>query len=163
MSRDAADTSQTSRRVGAYVVVPLVASGASVVLARIDPVRLSPGPVRYAGLLGVAAGLALVAWTVLTYSRAGETLSPVVRPDRLVTGGPLAWTRNPLYLGVVTAVAGVAVLTGSPVVGGYAGLLALVYHGVVVAVEEPKLAAAFGDAYRTYRERVPRWVPCRPD
>lgn len=155
------DSATASRWVRAYVVVPLVATSAAVGLAAIDPARASLGPVSYAGAVAIAAGLVLVSWTVRTYSRAGETLSPVVQPDRLVRTGPLAWTRNPLYLGVVTAVAGVAVLAGSPVAGGYAALLALMYHGLVVRVEEPKLAAVFGDAYRDYRAEVPRWLPRR--
>jgi len=79
------------------------------------------------------------------------------------TTGLLAWTRNPQYLDVVTSVAGVAVLAGSPVVAGYAGVLALACHGVVVAVEEPTLTAAFGEAYRDYRKRVGRWLPRRRD
>lgn len=141
-----------------YAVVPLVASAAGVGLALVDPTRLSLGPARYVGLPGVAVGVLLVGWTAST---AGETLSPVGQPDRLVTSGPFAWTRNPMYLGVVTAVAGVAVLAGSPVCGSYAGLMAIVYHALVVAVEEPKLAAAFGDPYRDYCSRVPRWLPRR--
>lgn len=149
--------------VRTYLVVPLVASGAAAGLARIDPTRLSPGPARYAGVVAIAAGLALVAWTVLTYSRAGETLSPVVQSDRLVTAGPLAWTRNPLYLGVVTTIVGVAVVAGSPAAAGYAGLLGVAYHAIVVGIEEPKLDAAFGDAYRSYCDQVPRWLPRCPD
>jgi len=78
------------------------------------------------------------------------------------TTGLLAWTRNPQYLDVVTSVAGVAALAGSPVVAGYAGVLALAYH-VVVAVEEPTLTAAFGEGYRDYRKRVGRWLPRRRD
>jgi len=147
--------------VRAYVVVPLVASVAAVALAWIDPTRVSLGASRYAGLAGVAGGVGLVAWTVLTYSHVGETLSPVARPNRLVTTGPLAWTRNPMYLGVVTTIAGVAVLGQSSVAGAYATLLALVYHAIVVFVEEPKLEAAFGAEYRSYRESVPRWLPRR--
>lgn len=143
----------------AYVIVPFVASGAAVGLATIDPMRTSLWPVGYAGVAGVVAGPVLVGWTVLAFVRAGETLSPVVQPGRLVTTGPLARTRNPLYLGVVTIVVGVALLTGSPVVGGYAVLLAVVYHGIVVRIEEPKLAAAFGDEYHAYRASVPRWLP----
>lgn len=160
---DTTESSTIDWWVRTYIVVPLVASSVAVGLARIDPTRISLGLARYVGVVAVATGLAVVTWTVLTYSRAGETLSPVVQPDRLVTTGPLAWTRNPLYLGVVTTVAGVAVLAGSPAVVGYCLLLAVVYHALVVGVEEPKLAAAFGEAYHSYCDRVPRWLPRRPD
>lgn len=163
MTPDASDDSTINLWVRTYILVPLVASSAAVGLASIDPTRVSLGLIRYAGLVGAAAGLAVVAWTVLTYSQAGETLSPVVQPDRLVQTGPLAWTRNPLYLGVVTTITGVAVLAGSPVAAGYAGLLGVVYHTLVVGIEEPKLEATFGDAYRSYCEQVPRWLPRRPD
>jgi len=164
---DADEASNTDATTGwwvrTYLVVPLVASGAAVGLARIDPTRLSPGPARYAGVVAIAAGLGIAIWTVFTYSRAGETLSPVVQPDRLVTAGPLAWTRNPLYIGVVTTIAGVAVVAGSPAAAGYAGLLGVAYHAIVVGIEEPKLEAAFGDTYRSYCDQVPRWLPRRPD
>jgi protein-S-isoprenylcysteine O-methyltransferase Ste14 len=126
----------------------MVASVAAVALAWIDPTSVSLGAGRSLGLAGVAGGIGLVAWTVLTYSRVGETLSPVVPPDHLVTAGPLARTRNPMYLGVVSTIVGVAVLGESPVAGAYAALLAFVYHVI-------------GDEYRTYRERVPRWLPRR--
>lgn len=160
---DSTETASADRWVRAYVVVPIVASGVAVGLAAIDPMRTSLWPAQYAGVAGIVAGPVLVGWTVLAFVRAGETLSPVVQPDRLVTTGPLARTRNPLYLGVVTTVAGVALLTGSPVVGGYAVLLAVVYHGIVVRIEEPKLAAAFGDEYHAYCTIVPRWLPLGRD
>lgn len=54
-------------------------------------------------------------------------------------------------------------LAGSPVVAGYAGVLALAYHVVVVAVEEPTLTAAFGEGCRDYRRRVGQWLPRRRD
>lgn len=163
MSSEASEESTTDHAgrwwVRAYVLVPLVAATAAVGLASLDPTGVGLGPARYGGLVIGAAGIALVAWTVVTFSRAGETLSPVVRPDRLVTAGPLAVTRNPLYLGVVTTVAGIAVLAGSPAVAGYTVVLAVVYHGIVVLVEEPKLEGTFGDTYRSYCDEVPRWLP----
>ncbi len=142
-----------------YAVVPLVAGALAVGLAAIDPTRVAMGPAWPVGGALAAAGTGLVVWTVLTVRRASETLSPVATPARLVTGGPLAHTRNPMYLGVVTTVAGVALVAGSPAAGGYALALLVVYHVVVVRVEEPKLQATFGETYEDYRRRVPRWLP----
>ncbi len=156
------DAAPAAPWVRAYALVPLVAGALSVGLAAVDPVRASPGPARLVGGVLAAAGVGLVAWTALTFRRASETLSPATAPARLVTGGPLAHTRNPMYLGVVTTVAGVALLAGSPAAGGYALALAATYHLLVVRVEEPKLRAAFGAAYEEYRERVPRWLPRGP-
>lgn len=142
-----------------YAVVPVVAALGAGGLAVLDPFRIDGGVLLYTGTAPLVAGLGLVVWTALTVQRAGETLSPVARPERLVTTGAFAHTRNPMYLGVVLTAAGVALLAGSPVAAGYTGLLWLTYHGVVVAVEEPKLRAAFGAEYERYCRRVRRWVP----
>lgn len=154
---------RAGRWVFAYAVVPAVASGAACVLAVVDPFRTTVWPVRPAGLLLLAGGIGLGAWTAATFGRTGETLSPVAHPETLVTTGPLAYTRNPLYLAVVAACLGVAALAGSPAALGYAAALWLAYHAVVVTVEEPKLRDRFGAAFDRYCERVPRWVPRRPD
>lgn len=143
--------------VGPYVVVPAVAALMAVGLAVVDPFRVPTGILGYLGLVPSTLGVGLVGWTVLTFRQTGETLSPVADPDHLVTEGPLAATRNPMYLGVVLSVVGVGVLAGSPVGIGYATLLAVAYHALVVFVEEPKLSEAFGDAYNEYCEEVPRW------
>ncbi|MEF8812541.1 MAG: isoprenylcysteine carboxylmethyltransferase family protein [Halovenus sp.] len=159
MSRLTRGHSPGGRWVLAYAVVPLTAAGAASVLAFVDPFRVTLWPVRPVGTLLTAAGVALGAWTAATFRRMGETLSPVADPRQLVTAGPLAYTRNPLYLAVVTACLGIAGLAGSPVALGYAAALWLAYHVVVVTVEEPKLREAFGGAFDRYCERVPRWLP----
>jgi protein-S-isoprenylcysteine O-methyltransferase Ste14 len=79
-------------------------------------------------------------------------------PQRLVTTGPYAVTRNPMYLGHLLFLAGVALATGSPV--AVAGLL---YQwrrlSRRVAIDEERIERIFGDQFREYRGRVPRWVP----
>jgi protein-S-isoprenylcysteine O-methyltransferase Ste14 len=142
-----------------YAVVPVVASLAGALLASVDPFTVRTGAFGLVGGLGCAAGVGLVVWTTLTYARVGGTLSPVADPERLVVDGPLARVRNPMYLGILACVAGIAVLAGSPVTAGYAALLAGCYHLLVVLVEEPRLHRAFGERYGWYRERVPRWRP----
>jgi protein-S-isoprenylcysteine O-methyltransferase Ste14 len=105
------------------------------------------------------AGLALALWAVQAFARAGVAPSPVETPDRLVTDGPMQYVRNPVYLGTVGGVLGVAVLLASVVAAGYALALAVAYHLVVVRREEPALAERFGGEYDRYRRRVPRWLP----
>lgn len=102
-----------------------------------------------------SASSSATGWWVQTY-----LLVPLVAGG---VAGPLAWTRNPMYLGIVTTLASVAVVAASPVVAAYASLLAVVYHLIVTLVEEPKLNASFGESSRAYRNKVPRWIPRRPD
>jgi protein-S-isoprenylcysteine O-methyltransferase Ste14 len=75
-----------------------------------------------------------------------------------VEQGPYRFTRNPIYLGMTLAYAGLAVLLNLAwpllVLPGVLVLLVL----MVVRREERHLGATFGDAYRDYQRRVRRWI-----
>jgi protein-S-isoprenylcysteine O-methyltransferase Ste14 len=116
------------------------------------------GPIRWAGVPTTVAGLGLVGLSLRAFARAGQTPSPVERPERLVTSGPLSRTRNPIYLGTVLAAAGEAILLSSILLCVYAATLWGVYHLIVVYVEEPKLRSTFGEDFDRYCRRVPRWI-----
>lgn len=122
------------------------------------PSTVTLGPLRALGVPVVAGGLGLAVWAVRAFARAGEPPSPADPPGRLVTAGPMAHTRNPIYLGTVVAAAGMAVVLSSAVVAGYAAALWLVYHLLVVYREEPELSRAFGEEFDRYRGDVPRWL-----
>lgn len=78
-------------------------------------------------------------------------------PDRIVTTGPYAWSRNPMYAGHLIFLAGLAVASGSPI-----AVAALVGHVPWfvrrVRRDEERLRARFGAAYDDYAARVPRWA-----
>lgn len=105
------------------------------------------------------AGLAIYGWCLWDFAAHGRgTPAPVDAPKRLVLRGLYRWTRNPMYVGVLTVLAGWFAFAPSVPVGAYAVLVALSFHTFVVRYEEPHLAAAFGE-YAAYRARVPRWLP----
>ena len=87
------------------------------------------------------------------------------RPE-LVIAGPYTRLRNPLLVGLILTFVGVAVALRWSGLGVAAVVAAVVAHVWVVRVEEPRLRARFGEAYREYLACVPRWVPhvvTRPD
>ncbi len=115
--------------------------------------------VRWAGLVPLVLGAAGIAWCFGLFVRVGRgTPNPFVPPQTLVTTGPFAWTRNPIILSHALATLGVALLIASP-----AAVLLVLLLGIpvqfVVRHEERTLGERYGDAYRTYRECVPRWIP----
>jgi len=63
-----------------------------------------------------------------------------------------------MYVGVLTAIAGQAIVYRSRPIAVYLLIAAITFHLVVVLLEEPHLASARGDSYRDYRRRVPRWL-----
>ncbi len=121
-----------------------------------------PSLLRWIGLAPLALGAGGIAWCFSLFVRVGRgTPNPIAPPQALVTAGPFAWTRNPIILSHALASLGLALAVGS---GAAFGLVLLIGIPVqfVVRTEERTLEARFGDAYRTYRDSVPRWLPRRP-
>jgi protein-S-isoprenylcysteine O-methyltransferase Ste14 len=105
-------------------------------------------------------GGALIIWAAFTLLRhAGSSGAPGDPTHRLVAVGPYRWTRNPIYAGDVLLVFGVAFFTRSPSALVIAILLPVLLHWYVCRIEEPKTEARLGDAYREYKQNVPRWFP----
>ena len=80
----------------------------------------------------------------------------------LVTEGPFAWMRNPLYLGNGLAWAGVAIITGIQWLVPLGLAVFLIEYSLIVRYEEGVLESLFGETYLAYKRRTPRWVPKRP-
>ncbi len=134
-----------------FVIIPLLTLLGELVLRR----RVS---IRAEWLALCAGGYALYA--VAGAHRRAERAGPAGfarPPDRLVTSGPYAWSRNPMYLGHRVFLAGLALATGSPV--AVAGLMWQWRRlGERVHIDEERLERIFGDEYREYVRRVPRWA-----
>ena len=81
-----------------------------------------------------------------------------VPPTRIVTEGPFRFTRNPMYLGHLIFMLGLAVTFRSYVGLALLALRAIWFHRHVVA-DEARLTARFGAEYTDYMRRVKRWVP----
>jgi protein-S-isoprenylcysteine O-methyltransferase Ste14 len=77
--------------------------------------------------------------------------------DRLVIRGPYKFTRNPQYIGDSMNIIGYMLLTNSWMVW-VIGILAVALNLLAPFVEEPWLEACYGDCYRDYMHRVPRWM-----
>ena len=144
------------RAISAFIVLP-----GMVAFAIPIGIGASTGnPVQHsvAAAAVVCAGTVLLLWCVREFYVAGRgTLAPWSPPKRLVVSGPYRFTRNPMYVSVVTIVLGWSVLWDSRMLIYYAlGTLATVYVRVRM-IEEPWAARTFGSQWEAYRGRVPRW------
>jgi len=110
-------------------------------------------------LLAVTAGLAIPA--LLAFRAAGTHVEPWKPSSAVVTDGIFAWLRNPMYVGLIVGLAGLSVLLASDWTLVMTAVVAPVLHFGVVKREERYLEAKFGNAYRGYKARVPRygWPP----
>jgi protein-S-isoprenylcysteine O-methyltransferase Ste14 len=114
-------------------------------------------------LLACGAALMLIGTILIVLARRelarhGQPTDPGRPTSLLVTTGVFAYSRNPLYLGGICIVAGIALVFNLPWVLVLL-LPALVgCHAVLVVPEERYLTATFGDEYRTYAATVHRWI-----
>jgi protein-S-isoprenylcysteine O-methyltransferase Ste14 len=87
------------------------------------------------------------------------TPAPYLLTRHLIVTGLYRHVRNPMYVSILTILAGQALLLGQGVLLGYAVLVGVVLHAWVVLVEEPRLERDFGTDYRDYASAVRRWIP----
>lgn len=109
-------------------------------------------------LLG--AGSFLLLWCVRDFFVSGKgTLAPWDPPRHLVVVGLYRHVRNPMYLAVLTVIAGWSLLYASAWVAFYLVLLATAFHWRVLLQEEPWLHRQFGVEWEIYSASVSRWRP----
>jgi protein-S-isoprenylcysteine O-methyltransferase Ste14 len=109
------------------------------------------------GIVLIAAGLALIVSANLAFREAGTNVEPWKPSLTIVTGGVFRWLRNPMYVGGVVLLVGLAILLASDWMVVMTVVTALILHVGVVKREERYLEAKFGDAYRRYMSTVPRY------
>jgi protein-S-isoprenylcysteine O-methyltransferase Ste14 len=118
-------------------------------------------PTAVLGAVVAMIGIACFIWSATAL--AGGVPNTVMAPTRLLTRGPFAYVRNPLYLSAGAVFIGLTTIYGLwqgrdaivlPIIG-------LLVHLFVVYREEPKTRERLGPVYDTYRSTVPRWVPHR--
>ncbi len=115
---------------------------------------------RLAGLFLVLAGAGIYIWAATAFVREGKgTPSPTAPPQQFVALGPYRYVRNPIYVGELIVVIGLAAILGSALVLIYASGLFAILHLFIVTFEEPGLRRRFGGAYDEYLREVDRWFP----
>jgi protein-S-isoprenylcysteine O-methyltransferase Ste14 len=105
------------------------------------------------GLPLIGIGIGLSAWSVL---EAGAT--NVESPDRLLTGGPYSFSRNPMYISWGAIYLGVALIVNSIWIIALFPLVFAITHFMDVVREEQLLKEQFGDEYLDYQSRVRRYL-----
>lgn len=150
-------------RLPTYILISIGYFGLWYLLWKPLPIELSPVARIVALVIGALLlfpGLALALWGRLTlgkmYNVSSALGAQLYADQQLITHGPYAIVRNPMYVGIITATLG-----GLLIYRTWSLVFALTSFGLVTRArrEEQALATEFGQQWADYCSRVPGWIP----
>ncbi len=119
---------------------------------------LLPGMWYLIGIAPITVGLILAGIAVVQFSRAETNIIPLTESTTLVTSGMFAFTRNPMYVGMVAVLVGTALLLNDLWPWFVIVPFGFVIHLGFVRHEETLMEETFGEQYVEYKARVRRWL-----
>jgi protein-S-isoprenylcysteine O-methyltransferase Ste14 len=137
----------------------LISIVAMIVLAFVLPIaRIISTPWNLIGFIPLLAGIAMNLVADRAFKDADTTVKPYQESKALITDGIYRFSRNPMYLGFVLILLGLALLLAalSPFV--IIILFAIAMDRIYIRVEERMLAEKFGDQWNNYRLNVRKWL-----
>lgn len=106
------------------------------------------------------AGIFLLGWTIYLFQIvAGGTLAPWSAKQKLIVTGPYRYCRNPMICGVLFILIGEGLWLRSVPLLTWAAIFFMINTLFFIFREEPFLENKFGEEYKAYRRKVPRWIP----
>ncbi len=115
------------------------------------------GAVAWLGVAFCAAGLLFLLWSLVSFGRSFRVGIDDEKPDKLVTGGVFAVSRNPIYVAFWLVLLGQFLVFPNWILLVYLVAAAWLFHRQVMR-EEVYLAQHYGAAYADYRRRVRRYL-----
>jgi protein-S-isoprenylcysteine O-methyltransferase Ste14 len=124
------------------------------------PPLLGLGIFRWIGALLLVIGAAGLVECFARFALVGfGTPAPIAPPKHLVVSGLYRYVRNPMYVCVLAAIVGEALILGQTVLLTWAAIGWTIVHVWVLTYEEPNLRERFGANYEEYCRHVRRWWP----
>jgi protein-S-isoprenylcysteine O-methyltransferase Ste14 len=137
----------------------LLAIVVTIALHFLFPVmRIVPAPWNLLGIIPLAAGVAINLVADSAFRKANTTVKPFEESSSLIVDGAFRISRNPMYLGFVLILIGVAVLLGSLAPFVVALAFAILMDRAYIGIEEGMLAARFGTQWEEYKQTTRRWL-----
>ena len=140
------------------VVMALSGAVFSIILGIIPFFEYIKFPFTLIGILISLTGFAVIIWSMFLYKENGTPINETEKPNVMITTGPFKFTRNPIYLGELLILIGVAFIVGnllsfiSPIV--YFISINFYY----LPEEENVMEQTFGADYLGYKHSARRWL-----
>ena len=110
------------------------------------------------GLILILSGISLVFVSFRFMRKMKTTFIPDGTPEVLISSGPFKFSRNPIYLGMLTILVGVAFLMSSLSAIIIAFVFGIIINFTWIAHEEKKLHELFSEDWEKYSSKVRRWI-----
>jgi protein-S-isoprenylcysteine O-methyltransferase Ste14 len=108
----------------------------------------------------IAAGILFAWWTIYVQFTIGRgTPVPIMATQQLITRKPYSYCRNPMALGAIVALLGVAILIGSISALGLVLIFTVLLLVYIKFLEEKEMELRFGEAYQEYRKQTSFIIP----
>jgi protein-S-isoprenylcysteine O-methyltransferase Ste14 len=147
------------RRISFPPAIPIVALLLGWGLGRLWPIDVNwPAWSRWIGWVLLIASPVLAISAVRAFRRHHTAVKPLGQVTTIVASGPFRYTRNPMYVSLLVLQVGGILAFRLPWAAILLVPVFLALHFGVIVPEEAYLAAAFGEPYRLYQQRVRRWL-----
>jgi protein-S-isoprenylcysteine O-methyltransferase Ste14 len=115
------------------------------------------GMISWVGVAFCAAGLALLLWSLVSFGQSFRVGIDTDHPDKLITTGVFAFSRNPIYVAFAIILLGQFLVFSNWILLVYLGAAAWLFHRQVLR-EEDYLKKHYGQEYAEYCKRVRRYL-----
>jgi len=115
------------------------------------------GAMTWAGALFCLAGLSLMFWSLISFGQSFRVGIDIEHPDRLITTGAFAYTRNPIYVAFAMVLVGQFLICPNWILFAYLAAGVWLFNRQVL-LEEAYLGQHYGQEYVEYRARVRRYL-----
>lgn len=123
------------------------------------PVLLAPTPLTsIIGSVLVCLGVVLMVWAVVAFRNHNTSVVPHQVPQRIITTGPFALSRNPIYLGDVFVLTGAVFWWGTWPALILIPAFVILLSGRFIAPEEARMKENFGHEFEIFAQNTRRWL-----
>lgn len=116
--------------------------------------------VKIAGFIIIWLGATLAVWcTILMFLFGKGTPLVTSAPQKILNRNIYAYVRHPMMWSLIFVVLGQALMYGQLILIAWLIALSRILHLIVIHYEEPQLERRFGESWKEYCQKVPRWFP----
>jgi protein-S-isoprenylcysteine O-methyltransferase Ste14 len=128
------------------------------ILTYFIPIKVIPSPYNYFGIIFILFGIILNLWADQLFKKEKTNVKYHKTPNKLIISGPFKISRNPMYLGMLIILLGIAILLGRLTPFIFPILFFVIIETLFIPIEEKNMKKQFGKRYLEYKNKVRRWI-----